>query len=142
MQTPCHRTLSFHGIRFTQLIQVLTPQIYLFCQINLYRTHIRTRITKRTSRYVIIIMQRSLQHTQINANRSRNKISIRITTTAAIHRTSIHAGTATDAIQRLYVLPISQYFTTTIIYYNNMKLPAFPRFTKMRSISSDRLSGG
>src|SRR5699024_9263781 len=97
-------------------------------------------ITQRTSRHIVIIMQRRLQHSQVNPDRAGNKISIRVPPTTSIYRTCIHTGSTTDTIQSFDMLLVGEYLTTSVIYNNNVKLPTLSRLSVMRSICSNGLS--
>ena len=126
--------------RYTQAVQLLTPTVNLVCQIHLSRTHVLARMTQRTCRHIIIIMQRSLQHTEVDADRSGNEISVRITSRTAVHRTRIHARPASQAIQGLHVFRVGKNLASSIIYNNDMQFSSLTRLAVMRSVRSDGLS--
>lgn len=124
-----HQTLGRAG--YSQAIQFLSPTINLVCQIYFRRTHILTRVTQRARRHIIIIVQRRFQHSQVNANRTWNKIGIRISARTTIHRTRIHTSSTTQTVQRLHMLLISQNITTSVIYNNDMQFTSFAGFAIM-----------
>ena len=79
-------------------------------------------------------------HSQIDTDRSGNKVSVRISSTPTIHRTRIHAGTTSDTVQSLDMVGMGQQGTPSIIYNNNMIFTSFTGIPVLRGISSDRLS--
>lgn len=129
LHTARHETLGRAG--YSQAIQFLSPTINLICQIYFRRTYILARITQRAGRHIIIIVQRCFQHSQVNANRARNKIGIRISTGTTVHRTRIHASSAAQAVQRLHMLLIGQNITTSVIYDNDVQFTSFAGFAIM-----------
>ena len=70
-------------------------------------------------------------HTQIDPDRTGNKISIRVSTASTIYGTSIHTRTATNTIQCLDMVGLGQQCTPAIVHNNDVIFTSFARATVM-----------
>ena len=78
-------------------------------------------------------------HTQIDTDRTGNKVGVGISPAPAIHRTSIHTSTASDAIQSLDMIGMGKQSASSVIYNDNMIFASFTGIAILRGIGSDRL---
>ena len=134
-----HRLL--HRICLAQLVQALAPSVNLRTRAHLGRTYIVARQAQGTCRYVIAVLLRILQHTQVHTYRTRNEIGVTVTTRTAINRTGVHAGSAAHALQGLPVVLVGENIASAVIHQNHMHLGTRTSLTEMRSIGSGRLTG-
>ena len=85
-----------------------------------------------------------MHHTKIDAYRSRNKVSIGISTRATIDWTSIHTSSTTDTVQYFHMIGLCQDIATAIVHDNDMILTVVSFLltwpAEVRSVGSSRLS--
>src|SRR5690606_29714056 len=76
------------------------------------------------------------------ADGTGHRISITMSPTRSEHRTGIHAGSATDAFQRLPEILHAQMGRSAVVHQNQMHFTAFPGSLVVTGISGNPLSGG
>ncbi len=75
-------------------------------------------------------------------DRARNSRRITVSTTSSINRARIHASTTTDAMKRPMELFALAQVAAPVIDQDDVELTTWHGTMKMRSVGSDRLTGG
>ena len=57
-----------------------------------------------------------------------------------VNRTGVHAGTATDAVQRPDMVGVRENAASSVVYDNDMVFTSFARRTIMRRVGRDGLT--
>ena len=78
------------GVSRAELIQLLAPLVDLITQVDLDRANRLATVTQRAGTDITRVLLSITQHTEVDADRTRNEIAVTIATTTTIDGTGVH----------------------------------------------------
>ena len=112
--------------------EYLSPFIELIVDVDLNRTYIAARTAERRCKWQVGVLFHIKTRREDGTDRACDCIVITVPTTASVHRTSIHARTASDAFQSALKIFTFQSLASAIVDQNDMHRlsgPWFPEVT-------------
>ena len=131
----------FLRVGCAELVELLAPLVDLVSKVHLDRAYGLATQTERTGADIARVLLCVAEHTEVDADRTGDEITITVATTATIDRTSIHARAAADTFQGLPVFWVADPLTASVIYEDDVhRVRCRTSLTEMRSVSRGRLT--